>query len=248
MENPKYNFYATLLDSFDGYIHSDKTYQAYWGFAENPSITEEEFHLEQRKNLIDKINRVPFETTEAIEKGNAFEEVINSIIKKQNSEKMTLKSYPATNEIWVQNKEYLFKFKMDLCIEIANYLSGAICQVYTEAIIETKYGNVKLFGFIDYLLPFFGADLKTISSKKGYSAFKFKSNWQNLVYPYCLNKNGIFINQFEYVATDFENTFSEEYYYNPEIDDRKLVNQCELIIDFLEENREQITDKKIFNL
>ena len=75
---PTHNFYATLLDSFGSYLNSSRIYQEYWGFAENPSKTEEEFEKEQFQGLIDKINRVPF-SSEAADKGTAFNEEWHSI-------------------------------------------------------------------------------------------------------------------------------------------------------------------------
>lgn len=240
---PKYNFYATLLDAFEGYVNSSKTYQAYWGFAENPSKTEDEFEQEQLQNLIDRINRVPIIKSEAADKGTAFNEVVDCIIEHRTSKKMNIKSYPATNEIAVQFGEFYYTFPMDLCIEFATYYKGALTQVYTEAILPTKYGDVKLYGYIDELMPFKTADIKTA---KSYSAFKFRNNWQRLIYPYCLNQNGIMVNEFEFAVTDFKESWSEVYQYEPERDNPKLTAQCERLIDFLEMHKSKLTDTKIF--
>jgi hypothetical protein len=43
----QYNIYPTLLDKFEGYINSSRIYQQYWGFADEPSISEEEFEQQQ---------------------------------------------------------------------------------------------------------------------------------------------------------------------------------------------------------
>lgn len=245
MENPKYNFYATMLDTFEGYINSDRIYQAYWGFAENPSKTEDEFHLEQKQNLIDRINRVPIIKTENAFKGTAFNEIVDCIIENRTSKKMEIKSYPETNEIWCKYNDFLFKFPLNICVEFASYYKGAVTQHYTEAILNTKYGNVKLYGVIDELMPFKVADIKTV---KKYASFDFRNNWQRLLYPYCLIQNGIDIRTFEFAVTDFSETWSEEYYFDVENDTRKLVFHCERLIEFIEENRSLITDTKIFGL
>ena len=48
-KQPKFKFYATLLDAFTGYLRSDAIYERYWGFSENPPHTPEEF-----KALVDE--------------------------------------------------------------------------------------------------------------------------------------------------------------------------------------------------
>ena len=35
-----YKIYATLLDTFQGYLDSSELWQEYWGFSEDPSKTE----------------------------------------------------------------------------------------------------------------------------------------------------------------------------------------------------------------
>ena len=46
-------------------------------------------------------------------------------------------------------------------------------------------------------------DIKTTSK---YEAFKYKNNWQHIVYPYCTG-----IPDFEYNITDFKETYTEKY-------------------------------------
>lgn len=238
----KYNIYPTLLDSFEGYINSSRTYQEYWGFAEEPSISEEEFEKEKFNDLINSINRVKFESEEA-DKGTAFNEVIDCIIENRKSTKMQIKAYKESGVISVGYKHHLFNFPFDLCIEFSQYFKGALTQQWTNGILQTKFGKVKFTGCIDELLPFKAADIKTTSK---YSAFKFKHNWQHIIYPFCLNQNGIYINEFEYVVTDFKNSWTELYVYNQERDLPNLIEHCERFICFLEQHRHLITDKKIF--
>ena len=61
MQQPNYRIYATLLDAFWGYLNSDVIWDKYWGWSENPPHTPEEFHEQQFHELIDRINRKPFE-------------------------------------------------------------------------------------------------------------------------------------------------------------------------------------------
>lgn len=86
---PKYRFYATLLDSFEGYLHSDLLWEEYWGKSENPGKTAEEFEAEQFQGLIDRINRVPFDS-EAADRGTAFNEIVDCMIVGRKSEKMQI--------------------------------------------------------------------------------------------------------------------------------------------------------------
>lgn len=239
----QYNIYPTLLDKFEGYINSSRIYQQYWGFADEPSIKEEEFEQKQFQSLIDCINRVPFESEEA-DKGTAFNEVIDCIIESRTSEKMQIKSIKESGVIAVHYKEHLFNFPFDLTVKIAKSLSGAVCSKFCEGFIATRYGNVRLYGFIDQLMPFTIVDLKTTSK---YNSFKYRDNWQHRVYPYCLNQEGIYINEFEYIVTDFKNIWSENYTFN-EIEQQNLLNHVERFIEFLEQHRHLITDKKIFGL
>ena len=91
-------------------------------------------------------------------------------------------------------------------------------------------------------------DIKTTSR---YNAFKFRDHWQHIVYPYCLHQEGSKrVTLFEYNVVKWgkvNETFTEPYNFNLARDTEKLLNHCESFIEFLENNRDQITDKKIFN-
>lgn len=245
----KYNIYATLLDAFQGYLSSSDVYQQYWGFAESPSKTEDEFEEEQFQGLIDRINRVPFES-EAADKGTAFNEVIDCIIENRQSEKMQLVSSKEANTISATFNGNTFVFPCKETMQYANQFNCAICQVMTEAILPTKYGDVCLYGYIDELMPMSVHDIKTTSK---YSAGKFRKHWQKIVYPYCLNANGNNVKDFEYNVVLFKDksnsfeTFTEYYAYVPERDNKLLTEHVESLIEFLESNRGKITDLKIFN-
>lgn len=241
---PKYKFYATLLDSFQGYLSSSEIYQQYWGFSENPKLTEDEFEEQQFQDLINRINRVPFES-EAAEKGTAFNEMIDCIIENRLSEKYEIVSDREKGIITVKNSKWLFEFPLKLSAEIAKRLSGALTQQLVSGVLPTKYGDVLLYGYLDEMLPFKVVDIKTTGK---YSAFKYRENWQHKVYPFCLNDNGILINDFEYVVTDFKKVYTEFYTYNPDRDFALLQGFCERFIEFLEANRHLITDTKIFAL
>ncbi len=247
LPQPQYNIYPSLLDTFAGYINSSQVYQDYYGFAEEPSITEAEFEQKKYEELIDKINRVPFQS-EAADKGTMFNEVIDCIVEKRLSVNMEINTViPEMISVRWKNWEHHFN-KAD-CKTLAKAVKGAVCQDYQEGFLQTKYGVVKIYGYSDYLLPFRVVDLKTTSK---YTAFKFRNNWQHIVYPFLLHFNGSFISDFTYLVYKWNRNggeiFEEEYTYDETRDLPKLTDFVEQFIEFLEENRAKITDKKIFNL
>jgi hypothetical protein len=247
----KYNLYATLLDSYDGYLNSDIIYNEYYGFSDSPQYTEDEFHEKQRLALIDRINRVPFDSEKA-DRGTAFNEAVDCLILHKKSDKMELVSDIGMGFIYAEYNNRTHRFPIALCREFADYYRGATPQVLTEGILPTRHGDVLLYGYIDELLPTSVHDIKTTEK---YTAGKFKSHWQHMVYPYCLNAEGNHVYDFEYnIAVLNENkhnytyeTFTEYYNYVPEVDIPRLTAHVEGLIELIERHREVITDKKIFN-
>jgi hypothetical protein len=259
---PSYKIYATLLDAFYNYLNSDVIYDRYWGFSENPPFTEEEFQQKQFKELIDRVNRVPFDSEDA-DRGTAFNEVVDCLVEHRKSDKMKVEYLTAMVEDYKdpsnigcapRMKEVItglecfynkrkFDFPLKLCQTFADYFKGALTQQRVEAVLHTGLGDVLVYGVIDELMPTSVHDIKTV---KRYDAFKFKSHFQHLVYPYALIQNGNDIHLFEYDITDFKDTYTESYVFVPERDIPILTSYCEDFIRFLEENRYLITDKKIY--
>ena len=248
----KYKFFATLLDAFRNYLQSDAIYEKYWGFSDEPPHTQDEFKVEQFQNLINTINRVPFDS-EAADKGTAFNEIVDCIVLHKKSEKIDV-SY-VTDEtgkkigLQAVYNERTFQFPIELCLEVSRYFREAIPQQYVEAILPTRFGEVLLYGYIDYVAPFCTHDLKTTSS---YSVGKYRDHAQHLVYPYCLWKNGADVELFEYNVVELGKkmwqTYTETYTFVPDRDVPRLTTWVEDLIDFIEEHRDLITNKKIFNL
>ena len=249
---PNYCFYATLLDAYQNYLNSDKIWEKYWGWSDNPPHTLEEFHQKQFQGLIDTLNRVPFDS-EAADKGTAFNEVVDCLIEHRNSDKICVKrvysednEYPIALNVLYNNREFVFP--MELCREFADYYEGAVTQQYVEAELPTKYGIVKLYGYIDELMPYSIHDIKTTGS---YVVGKYKENFQHLVYPYCLHRGNCKINKFEYNIVEFSgknhSTYTELYIYDDERDTRRLTEHCEDFICFINDNKHLITNKKLFN-
>ena len=263
MKLPDYCFYATLLDAYQNYLNSDKIWEKYWGWSDNPPHTLEEFQQEQFHGFINTLNRVPFDS-EAADKGTAFNEVIDCLIEKRNSKKIRVEkvypekdgryefhvSSPIALKVFYNDREFVFP--MALCRELANYYEGAVTQQFVEAELPTQYGVVKLYGYIDELMPDCVHDIKTTGS---YSFGKFKENFQHLVYPYALNRGGCKIDRFEYNVVEFDKsrydkyeTYTESYVYNDERDTQRLREHCEDLICFINDHRHLITNKKLFNI
>jgi hypothetical protein len=258
----QFNIYPTLLDAYTDYLRSSDIYDKYWGFADEPPFTDKEFHQKQFDKLIDKINRVPlaWDDSEAADRGAAFNEIVDCMILNKNSEKMQferVKTPPdwSVTHIGAEYRERTFIFPLDLCREFARYFKGAQPQVFCEASLPTTYGDVLLYGYIDELMPTSIHDIKTTSK---YEVGKFKHNMQRRVYSYILNQNGNNISDFEYnvaeitvkgsTVTDYQ-TFTEHYAYDHcQAEIEPLRATVENFIEFLNENRELITDKKIFNV
>ena len=270
----KWRFYATLLDSFQNYLNSEVIWEQYWGWSENPPHTPEEFKQKQFQDLIDRINRVPFDS-EAATKGTAFNELVDCLIENRGpSEGFEFRKiyqeivsgktgcdpedicgevdYDTSKVVAIQvsYKGYSFNFDINLCREFANYYKGALTQQFVWAIVPTRFGNVEVYGYVDELMPQSIHDIKTTGK---YSVGKFKDHWQHIVYQYCYQQNGLDLRLFEYNIAEIDKygrweTFTESYMYKPERDVPKLIAMCEELISFLIENRHLITDRKIFNL
>jgi len=199
MQQLKYKFYATILDSFWGYLNSDVVWEKYWGWSENPPHTPEQFHELQFQELIDRINRKPFDS-EAADKGTAFNELVDALIENRKPNKMNVERNAENTCYTVVYNDRTFVFPISLCREFANYYKGALTQQRVEAILPTAYGNVLVYGVIDELMSASVHDIKTTGS---YTVGKFKDHHQHLVYPYALLQNGSDVRTFEYNIVEF---------------------------------------------
>ena len=248
----QYKLWSTLLDAYQNYIDAADIYEEYWGYSDNPKYSLQEFEGKQYQALLDNINKVPFDNNAAA-KGTAFNEVIDCMVLHQNTNKMKItKEYGNDGNLWgvkVVFGEREFLFPLALCKQYADYYKGAVPQQYVEATLPTAYGDILLYGYTDYILPLKICDLKTTTR---YSVGKFKKHYQHLVYPYCLQQNGANINHFEYnvvVWGKYNNeSYTESYLFRPERDIPRLTTTCEDIARFLQDNRDKITNKKIFAL
>lgn len=309
---PKYRFYATLLDKFQSFLDTqveDYFYQDEDGsWHKNYSETEETLHFSQeevdallKQELLDAINRVPHEPSEAASKGTALNEIVDCLIhnRKSENDSVTIRTIKSGRDLFntmnatsirLANKQdgvvpiisgrdlphceelcrksvstfiyanvdcFEFLFDIPFCKSIAEYFKGSLSQVFTSANIETKYGEVELYGYIDELRENKVFDLKTTSR---YEFGKYAKYWQRHIYPYTLIESGMCteINSFEFTAYVLKGgtnrtplitgvQYPEVYQYDHEQSKVLLKDICERFIEFLEENRSLITNKKIFN-
>ena len=251
----KYRIYPSLIDSYESYLSSEDTWLRYWGNSDTPAKTIEQFEQEQFQNLIDKINRIPmrWEDSEKADRGTAFGEIVDCVVANRKSDVMEMVSDKETGFIRATHNKRTFEFPIDICREFADYFKGAQSQVRVSAVLPTQYGNVEVYGVIDELMPTCIHDIKTTGS---YEAWKFKESAQRLIYPYCLNENGCDVRNFEFnilliterKAGNFYDSFTEYYNYNHCSDSELLKSKVEKFIEFLEDNRNLITDKKYLTI
>lgn len=256
--NSKFCFYASLLDAYQNYLDTDELWGRYYGNSDEPKFTPDEWADKQFVELINRINRVPF-TNDAVEKGTALNNMVDMLVDKtmdngqfvlQDDEErgvMTIFERTMVEDADGKKEAQLLNprsFLRSMVMDFAEYYDGALKQVFTIGTIDTCFGDVDVYGFIDYLLPFSVHDMKT---SRMYSAGAYKNHWQHIVYPYALRCQGIEIDRFEYNVTNFKDTFTEVYMFKDERDIPRLRDMCELFINFLLTHKHLITDTKIFN-
>ena len=267
-----YCIYPTLLDSWWKFQHTkleEFFYQDEQGWHLNYNESDGTYHYSQEEmdamleqELIDKINRVPTEPSDAASKGTIFNEVIDCIIERRacHRDGWTVESIADEqgNKTTIRGALDGFEFLFDaaFCKQVAAYFAGALPQYYTEAILPCRYGNVKLYGWIDELCKDVVKDIKTT---KRYEFGNYAHYWQRHVYPYCLIESGDCktVKGFEFTVikwtggTKYNPVYSgemyKEYYTYDHCESSALIRQeCERFIEWLEANKERITDKKIF--
>ena len=275
----------SLLDAFQTFLDCEANYEKFFGRSEEPSLSYAEYEEQKFKELIDKINRVPFES-EAASRGSCLNEIVDCIIMKTKSTRdditvKTLSSFEKLCEmgawdnvenkplayerwfetikqpcIWAKNRDYEFYFDIAFCKRIAEYFKDSLCQLYTEAPIDTDYGKVLLYGYPDYVRGNMVYDLKTTSK---YEFGKYSKYWQQHVYPYTLMTSGKVtdVQAFEFTAFAMKggtarspllygDMYPEVYVYNHERSTQLLRGICTQFAEFLLNNKELISDEKIF--
>lgn len=239
-QQPKYKFYPSLLDKFGEYLNSSAQIDKPWNANKTPDEVVEDIERE----LLNMINRVPFES-EATDRGTAFNELVDLSIENRKQFNRLL-SEPGDVVYTLTKKDgrtATFTFPRSIVEEFAEYFRGSIPQVFCRGTLTTKYGVVELYGYSDEVKLDMVYDIKTTSQ---YSFPKYPAGWQKHVYPFCLTQRGCHISGFEYTITDFRNSYQEYYPFNYWKSEEALRLHSERLIEYLEAKRDLITDKKIF--
>lgn len=207
-----YNIFPTLLDAF-----------SYYKKSEDPNALQ---------LFIDKVNRVKTPATDPMLRGVAFNNIVDKAIK-------GVPLFPS-DAVEMEVDCHDLKVPVEIVEEFSNLFSKSALQVFVENRLTTRYGQVRIYGYIDALQGHTIGEFKTTSK---YEFPKYLHNWQHPSYLHCLRDAGI--RRFVYLITDFKSVYREDYHWTQEGEDR-LIGICNELIEFLEEKRELITDKKVF--
>ena len=269
-----YRIYPTLLDKWwkyqnqklEEYFYQDELGGWHLNYNEADGTyhySQEEMDALLEQELIDAINRVPQEPSEAASKGTIFNEIVDCIIEHRgcHHEGWTVESVADEQgnktAIHAAIDGFDFNFDAAFCKQVAGYFKDALPQYYIEAALPCRYGNVMLYGWIDELCKDVVKDIKTT---KRYEFGNYKHYWQRHVYPYCLIESGDCksIRGFEFTVVKWTGgtryqplisgeMFNEYYTYDHPESSSLLRQECERFIEWLDSHRDQITNKKIFN-
>ena len=206
----QYSVYPTLLDSFD------------WWRSQVPGARADQAFRE----LMDKLNKRPFKATPEMERGTAFNEAVDHVIKSD-----TRLPIPESDEVSFKG----YTFSKDLVLDIARRVRGSLIQKYLQSrLILGPDTMVRVYGFADYVGPSQIWELKTGRYYPG----KFKRRWQRHTYMACH-----LVPKFTYLVTDFTNVY-EETYEDPGLP--ALKEALGDFIEFIEANRPAINNPKLF--
>ncbi|MBD5307627.1 MAG: HNH endonuclease [Bacteroides sp.] len=254
-----YKIYPSLLIAYQNLLDYEQIAEEPW----NQALTPDEVYLNLECELIDAVNRAKGPTGEAAAIGTAFNEVVDCLIENRGSNNPEIKimSVPGpTVEETVIRAEYAgynFTFDVELCRNTARVFKGSLPQYLVSATMETAYGTVEFYGYIDEWVGNLMYDIKTTGN---YKWPKFEKGWQRHVYPWCAIESGLTteIESFTYYIIEWSKAktgplrakaiFQETYSYDHRQSTDKLLAHTESFICWLEARRKMglIQDKKIF--
>lgn len=259
MNDIRYRIYPSLMDKFQRYLDSEQEFESHWNVTDDGEYrkTLDEIYDANEKALIDAINRVPFEgDTSAMDKGTCFNEIIDRILGGRSNESITVVFDDEKGVIRASMLDNEFIYDMELCRTLAACYTGALTQHFCKGTIDTAYGVVELYGYADIYIRDKVIDIKTT---KNYSFGDYENRWQRYVYPYCLTEAGNDVKTFSFDVIKWSgggvrnpvlsgDKYEEVYGYNHASATLKLKRFLECFIEFIELNRQLITDSKIFAL
>lgn len=273
---PEYWIYPSLLISFQSLLDYElaaeedwnKVSQAALDRGEYPGaevgdykLSPDEMHDKLEVELINQINRIPKGPMEAADKGTAFNEIVDCLIENRKSGRedcriRSMKDGTGRTIIRAEINGFTFDYDVQLCKEAAECFRGSLTQFMAEGTMETKYGPVRLYGYIDEWVGNQMADIKTTSR---YSFGKYEYGWQRHIYPWCVIEAGLTteIESFTYWVLEWayqrkgepltaKGIYEETYTYDHADSGRRIKAMLETFIEWLESRREFIQDHKIF--
>lgn len=254
-----YALTPSQLDAFQSYLDAEYDWGQWWGSSEEPAKSVDEYAAECEKKLIDQINRCPKEPIEAADKGTAVNELVDMLIHKRPCQIPGMAVYHNMQRPDVIKAEYNgFSWLFDTAFlhDLAARYPNAISQYCVSAPLQTKYGWVWLYGYLD---EWVGDKIYDLKTTKMYTFGKYGRKWQKHVYPYAVVEVGDcdYIREFEYTAVKLSQPteynpvirgeiYPEVYTNDHEQNRRLLQDICEQIIEWLEYRRGFITDRRIF--
>ena len=261
-----YRITPSLLNKWTELVNADRDWETYYGNADEPSISSEDYYKKKEQELLDAINRVPF-VSEAASRGTALNELVDCIVdnRKQREDMKVERVHSDVEDLKhivvalrVELDGFSFLFDIGLVRSLAEYFNGAICQHRCEATMNTSFGPVILYGDSDYILRDVVYDLKTTSKYNAYG--KFEEGWQKDLYPWALIESGEmdWVSGFEYTIIplsigkpDFPLITGERktewYDYSHGSATRRLRQVLEAFLPWIEDHRSLITHNRIFN-
>jgi hypothetical protein len=182
------------------------------------------------QEFLDKVNRVKSEPSDPMLRGIAFEALVDDLIFSGHR--------LAIPEVQVHDVEC----PSSIPNAFADRLRGAVRQVDVEVVVDTEHGPVRLYGKVDEIVADCAFDIKTTGK---YEFPKYLHHFQHPLYLEALRPYGI--NQCLYLVTDFKDVYEEPYSWTRDGRDR-LIGEVAHLVEFLENNRARITDRKVFGL
>lgn len=275
-QQPKYRIYPSLLIAYQSLLDYEQVAEEDWNKVSEAAhdrgeyldrdigdykLSPDEMYLKLEADLLDSINRIDGSFGEAAEKGTAFNEIVDCLIENRKSSRDDCKIYSTFNSsgikvIRAEINGFTFDFDIQLCKDVAGYFKGSLTQYFATATMETNYGLVLLYGYIDEWVANVISDIKTTGS---YKWGKFEKGWQRHVYPWCVIESGMATNvdAFEYLVVEWayqrkgmpltaKGIYRETYDYNHAESGMKIRTMLESFIAWLECRRGFIQDKRIF--
>lgn len=259
LRQPDYCIYPSLLDKFQDLLDYEIVADEPWNKSgDDYKLPPDEMYYKIEAELIDMINRVDGIPSEAADRGTAFNEIVDCLIRKEPCTREDLKIYSTTTPemqkvIVAEIDDFKFIYDARFCKQVAALFSGSLTQYMCDATMQTSKGSVWLYGYID---EWVGNKLYDIKTTGYYNFGKFEHKWQRHLYPWCVIESGMAteIESFEYTVVVFPKgqlilsgtVYPEVYTYDHEQSTSLLRAHIEAFIDWLESRRKFITNPRIF--